>query len=1165
MVHECTPSGALEQCDLSVAQFTAMITQPPPRAPVHPPLELLHFLAHLGRDPTLTPLLCTPPLLSSLRSPLLCGAPALQLAVVELLRALHETDDECGKALCSQNIDGFLLELSRTCPPSRTSSQTAPATDESAETRRLDEAVRSLLVGLLSVPRHDAASLCLRLLDAATAAPVGTERRNTLPSLALVEHHIACLSALLGWYSPSSPREISLLAEFCHAALPRYMNRSRLPPADGAASSEKGRPSHNEGLQRLSDALCLLASVAEACMPYETELHSILELCDEVVFPSAMGSLKALGWKHPKALSHLAALLSALLDGRLAAELRHRFVQKIEHDCVLLLTISQRCHLVPIDEGPPPSHARLAASLLRAKGFLPWQWQPSRPISVGVISCAAALDDAEMEVDGAEDDAVASLEWLLLLLNHFLENAPTESMEDGAEESIPLHEAQACRARKRHQDAPPSQHKWPAPCKSDLTASPAYASRLTDVWTRFTSYWPLESSTQTSHELTRILLRLPPLELIQLPPHCVRWLWAQDDYEADLAMLLIEWAVWCHSRLAAGASTETPRADPADPGKEDLLPSVQAIFALCHCSDGNVALLTRTARSPTGVNSLIAALHLIVLLLSSHLPSLRAKKGSLEALLELVIEALNASPPDEEEGECVRDMVSSVDFLALLGRVFMSLPSVEARASGRTAHMLCLKLLSAVLVLVPRTYEAYDAFGALQHAVALLLTALHSGMSHTWQNAHDSNDSWLSVDDATTRLECVEILNFVNTVAARHDDALDALCANHPLAKGVAALLRRLAELCSSAHSGGGAGPGALGATSTLLLIQMLERLPALKRCETTVTHTLDAIRAAVPLSALPSLTRAATLQRGPLAEVPYDTPAAEATLCVTFAWSCAPRQVHAALTLRLITALQQLHAFTFHPEDTADRDPRTDEESRNRSADANGSHEWKSCLVAMLLNASTGRDDAMLCAAACCFDSFHSAACSEAAMEFSSMVAQQPWNGFALEMVALHCSNLTGAHCAYWAAILEQRPPWSSRFFNSKQSALRKLVLQTATPFTHHHVRLIRVLHEARACEGSTLKKAVDLLRFRELEPCAGRWQAENAHEHSVDTVRYDSATGFAHVELQVLVPSRLLLSLPKDRSLQPDAPAPASEEELVEEALNILSPGLRSSTAPT
>ena len=227
--------------------------------------------------------------------------------------------------------------------------------------------------------------------------------------------------------------------------------------------------------------------------------------------------------------------------------------------------------------------------------------------------------------------------------------------------------------------------------------------------------------------------------------------------------------------------------------------------------------------------------------------------------------------------------------------------------------------------------------------------------------------------------------------------------------------------------------------------------------------------------------------------------------------------------------------------------------------------NDWQPAMVTTLLNASTGREEPSLCAAACCVATCRSAAAPSGALGPSIVegLVQQPINGFALEMVCLHSTRLTAAHCSYWALVLEEVPPWTPLFFSRKQPALRQLALRLvqASPFSPHHLRLLRALHNVRGLSTAIVGEAVELLQFRVNEPSAGRWQMQGGVEDAaVDGARrYETPSGFVRVgREQLLAPTRLLLELPVDEVNQGETQiatgAPAGEASLVRDALELL-----------
>lgn len=447
--HE-SPSVVLARCDVSVEYFTLLITQPPPRAPVHPPHELLALLTQFSRDPRLAPDVCSPALLSSLRSPLLCGLPSLQLAVVELLRALEEAG--CGSMLCSENTDGFLLELSRNNLSSRKLTDglnQQMVSDKEAETTRINLglALQALVLKLLSIPRSEATQLCLRVLDVAIT-PFESRSHSAKQLCVAVEQSVEWLTALLGWYSPTSSRESSRLAKFCVSAVPHYLQRRRRIES-GLMDSNKSMFHSQQASEAVANvkenhslavSIQLVRMAAASSKMHKSALEDVLAVCDDVLFPRAFNPrvLIELGLD---TIDELAQLLTTILEGDLSHELLSRFVNKVELHCILLITFAQRIGVAEANNCSCPT-TRLAITLLCIRGSLPKEWRPHHSFSLKIEDCIGALEDGYLHSDAWQLDLMGRVEWILLLLGYYLAGCFEPCIEDECG-GVDMAEAQA--------------------------------------------------------------------------------------------------------------------------------------------------------------------------------------------------------------------------------------------------------------------------------------------------------------------------------------------------------------------------------------------------------------------------------------------------------------------------------------------------------------------------------------------------------------------------------------------------------------------------------------------------------------------------------------------------------------------------------------------------
>lgn len=123
-------------------------------------------------------------------------------------------------------------------------------------------------------------------------------------------------------------------------------------------------------------------------------------------------------------------------------------------------------------------------------------------------------------------------------------------------------------------------------------------------------------------------------------------------------------------------------------------------------------------------------------------------------------------------------------------------------------------------------------------------------------------------DKASVTQECLALFNFVNTALGRHQSALDALSSHVDLASGAAQLYMSIVMLSISTPNEQYVRPGALCAATSLLLAQLLERLPLMPDISSSRARTLDAIRSVITLDVLPHIIRAAVLQLGPFSKV---------------------------------------------------------------------------------------------------------------------------------------------------------------------------------------------------------------------------------------------------------------------------------------------------------
>lgn len=246
------------------------------------------------------------------------------------------------------------------------------------------------------------------------------------------------------------------------------------------------------------------------------------------------------------------------------------------------------------------------------------------------------------------------------------------------------------------------------------------------------SAWPELASAHAGRALAHMLLSLEPLELLMLPQRCIRWLWKFHELEAELSLIIGAWAIWNHSEECgvkdAYSVVDGQPCESAQCIGEDRLPKRPELVKLCQCDDGKSFCTNHAVSFSSTSISVLAASRLIGKLLYTHLPALRVAEGSLPAVLDLLSEIIK-SLFDEKDQDSVKSCQSFVsrELITSLGRVFMSLPGDEICTRDGSARTATLRLLSSVVVLMPNACEWNDIFGALHHAVTLLLAKLPAG------------------------------------------------------------------------------------------------------------------------------------------------------------------------------------------------------------------------------------------------------------------------------------------------------------------------------------------------------------------------------------------------------------------------------------------------------
>ena len=255
--------------------------------------------------------------------------------------------------------------------------------------------------------------------------------------------------------------------------------------------------------------------------------------------------------------------------------------------------------------------------------------------------------------------------------------------------------------------------------------------RVATLWVDFVAIYPAASTPTATRELAHALLAMPALEALALPRECVQWLWSLPDFESDAAWMLGEWAIarreeWSASSGHLSASETGGRGASTELLSIQQPPDTSGLCELCHCADAS---------------------RLVVRLLSTHLPALRAQNGALLAVLELVRDALATtaasalSAADAFEGDEVMptmaqlapdaaraaagEFASSAELQVALGRLCMCLPGGEALRQERT---LVLQLLATLILVAPRGCQVHatSVLAATHHAAALLLPMLPS-------------------------------------------------------------------------------------------------------------------------------------------------------------------------------------------------------------------------------------------------------------------------------------------------------------------------------------------------------------------------------------------------------------------------------------------------------
>ena len=841
------------------------------------------------------------------------------------------------------------------------------------------------------------------------------------------------------------------------------------------------------------------------------------QVCDETVLSRAFALARTDA--APSLLDDLLLLLCALLRSELPDALKSRFVARVIPDTLNLLKISQnRTQLNDgcreLGEWVRNLHGQLAMALLHGNGRLP-QVQLLYPPPLELRACASVLISPHQD----QYACLVALEWSLLLLQTHLDGiSPGSDNELGD----PLAALECI-----------GQWVLSEPDLHSCTPTPTLR-RIAEVWINMASLCPEATSPAATRHLACELLLLPPLEVLAFPTETILWLWSSPDLDTGSAANLAQWAI----HLFGGSGTTVTgtctrsldRSGTAMANDEEGNALLQKVVGVCASVAGGRVLSTLLSQQLTVVDSQpgdwLPLLRLLEAILARHI----LHATSCQPSTEVANGPSNANDTVAKLSRLFMVMPAGDACLAERRLVLQLLTSLVSTAAART---LCASTLlstlhhtiSLLLPMLPRSHPeppaaiASDTGGAgagngtnvdivtgngtfagagngpitvgnsLPHKMAApyahgvkrlrgsgsakfgdssirgggcsLGTSAAScfvGSATLGGGAHRSRRAQLSSspeavlhdqlaaavrggEGAETAFEQsrskaaadmpmderLDLLTFVNVVIEQYEEALDALSANTDLAGGMAQLLLLLAQPQASKRAC--RYNCALFGSAALFLTQMLQRLPRLHR----PTFLLDTLRQHITLGVLPSLLRM------PLSR---------------FA---------SALTLGFVAEMLRSNAL-----------------NTQHTSEASLARDWCPALTSMLLNASLSRDDALLCAAARCVDALST--CTTMPPVMLTELAAQPWNSLALEMVALHHTQLTVAHCAYWSRLLERRPQWTVPFFMRKQTALRRFLclLLHAKPFTEAHLRLLDEMHTMCAFSPHYVKEAVELLCFR-------------------------------------------------------------------------------------
>ena len=176
------------------------------------------------------------------------------------------------------------------------------------------------------------------------------------------------------------------------------------------------------------------------------------------------------------------------------------------------------------------------------------------------------------------------------------------------------------------------------------------------------------------------------------------------------------------------------------------------------------------------------------------------------------------------------------------------------------------------------------------------------------------------------------------------------------------------------------------------------------------------------------------------------------------------------------------------------------------------------------------------------------------------------------MQLAAKHHAQLGGAPACHWAAILEQMPCWAAVMAEARPHAPCALAaaVARASPFTPHHLRLLRALLALRAVGEAPRRDAAQTLRLRlhpqptAVQPAAASPSpAEPDEAHPIVTLfgaagggtraaSYSAAVGVQSVTSEdvagLLAPSWLLHRLPEPTE------GHATEAALLQGALELL-----------